>query len=174
MRTERIARVTSICSIIKQEALLTKNQLELLWLPSCLHFSSKPSCTATKIPFMYSQKRNCAASVPMSTFMCLWAIYKFPGSVHIVSCSRIGRPIIGIYKSLTDAWMSKLGAEATQFLFWEYLFRIFCTVSLQCVGSLTKILIPLLCQAGGCCPGATQGGGHQGGQGDPSASPTGF
>ena len=58
-----------------------------------------PSCTARKIPYSFSG--NCAASGPISTLMCLWAIYIFPGSVHIFPCSRIGRPILEIFKSLT-------------------------------------------------------------------------
>ncbi len=65
--------------------------------------------TARKIPFMYSFPGNCAASVPISTFMGLWVTYIFPGSVHIFPCSKIGRPILEIYKSLKDIWVLELG-----------------------------------------------------------------
>ncbi len=65
----------------------------------------------TKIPFMYPLSGNCAASVSISTFMCLWAsycIYSQDPPIYF-SCSRIGRSIVGIYKSLTDTWVWKLG-----------------------------------------------------------------
>ncbi len=39
----------------------------------------------------------------------LWAIYIFPGLVCLFGCSKRCRPILGIYKSLTDTWMWKLG-----------------------------------------------------------------
>jgi hypothetical protein len=39
--------------------------------------------TAREIPFMYFFSGNSAASAPISTFMCLRAIYIVPGSVFI-------------------------------------------------------------------------------------------
>ncbi len=62
-----------------------------------------------KIRNKYSQKRNCAATAPISTFMCLCAIYIFPRSICLFCCRKICGPILGIYKSLTDTWMWKLG-----------------------------------------------------------------
>jgi hypothetical protein len=70
----------------------------------------------TKIPNKYSQKRNCAALVPIYTFMCLRAIYIFPLSVCLFCYREICGPILGIYKSLTDTWRMNDCGHAIPFL----------------------------------------------------------
>ncbi len=75
---------------------------------------------------------NCAASVSISTFMYLWAIYIFPRSVYIFSCRRIGISVVGTYKSLTDTWMWILGlwprnSFSVNILF-EFLALVLCNV----------------------------------------------
>ncbi len=67
------------------------------------------SCTATKIPFMYSFSGNCAASIPISDIYVSVSNLYISKIVPHISCSRIGRSIGGIYKSLTDTCMWKLG-----------------------------------------------------------------
>jgi hypothetical protein len=58
--------------------------------------------TIPKIWDKYSQKRNSAASVLNSTFMCLWAIYILLRLVYLFCCRKICGLILEIYKSLTD------------------------------------------------------------------------
>ncbi len=60
-------------------------------------------------------------------------------SVHIFSCSRIGKPIVGIYKSLTDTWMWKLGLRPRNSFSGNSCFEF----SVLCLCSV--MVIPIIC-----------------------------
>ncbi len=83
---------------------------------SCPSFPAKKD-TIPKIQNKYSRKWNWAASFPIPTFIFLRAIYVFPGAVCLFCCRKIGGPIVGIYKSLTETWMRKLGLRPRSFWF---------------------------------------------------------
>jgi hypothetical protein len=78
------------------------------------------------IPFIYSQKWNCAASLftkqkynvclPIPTLIYLLEIYVYISRIGLsIWCSQICGSILGIYKQLTDTWMWKLGLRPRNF-----------------------------------------------------------
>ncbi len=67
---------------------------------------------AENLKQMFPEKeyRGRGISVPISTFMCLWANYTYIPTMGLpFLLEEICRLILGIYKSLTDTWMWQLG-----------------------------------------------------------------
>ncbi len=84
--------------------LLLQTSLSYLLRRCCSNLHCKD--TLPKIRNKYSQKWNCAASFPIPTFMYLWAIYIFLGSVCLLCCIKVGRQILGVRKPLRDTYMN--------------------------------------------------------------------
>jgi hypothetical protein len=81
--------------------------------------------------YVFSEKELCGPR-PISTFMCLWAIYTVYSqdrSAYSAAGKYVDRSWEYISRSQTHEW--RIGTEA-QFLFWEYLFPVFTIASLQC------------------------------------------
>ncbi len=57
----------------------------------------------------YFQNRIIMFCLPVPSLIYLWEIYTFSRLVCLFCCRKICGPILGIYKSLTDTWMWKLG-----------------------------------------------------------------
>ncbi len=53
-------------------------------------------------------------------------------SVHLFYCNQIGKPIVGIYQSLTDTWMWELGTRPRSFIYgnvcFEFATQWFCSI----------------------------------------------
>jgi hypothetical protein len=82
---------------------------------------------------MYSQKRNCVASPNFNIHV---SVSK---SVHIFSFSRKGRPILGLYKALTETCMRKLGLRPRNTLSGNISFEF--SVLCLCYVVLTKAVV---------------------------------
>jgi hypothetical protein len=97
--------------------------------------------------YVFPEKEYCADLVPISTFMCLSAIYIFLRSVHIFSFCRIGRPMGGIYSIDCS---EKLGLRPCNFFSGNICFDFLYCVFAVCMASFhITLLYELRCSMRG-------------------------
>ncbi len=99
-----------------------------------IHVSSHCKEPMPKLETNITRKGTATATVPISIFMCLWAIYIFLWSICLFCCRKLCGPILGKYNSLMHRHMNvvhvEIGIEAAQFPGKEYINGIFVSVQL--------------------------------------------
>ncbi len=117
----------NVCCILEFTILLSK------WHVLFVHCNENPN-------YLFPEKELRGLS-PHSC-VCERFILYIPGFVHIFSFSRIGSPMVGINKSLTNTWMVKLGLRPRN----SFSGNIYFKVSVLCLCSVS--LLHTVCYPG--------------------------
>jgi hypothetical protein len=112
---------------LEQFRQIIRNRISGVFLLMHLHPIYTLLHTAKNQYRKFETKRNCLASVSISTFMCLWVIFIFPGSVCLFCCKKIcDRLWEYIIRSQTHEWDNWDWGSAIPF--WVYINGIFVAV----------------------------------------------
>jgi hypothetical protein len=100
-----------------------------LCIPKVKAYGIACLCTATKIRFMYSFFWQLSGLSPDFHIHVSVSDLYIPRIGPHISCSIIGRSIMGIYKPLTDTWMWKLGLwPRNSFSIFKFSLLVLCSV----------------------------------------------
>jgi hypothetical protein len=104
------------------------------------YFTYQPHCNENPIVYI-PFSGNYAASIP-TPHSCVCGDLYIPRIGPHISCTITGRSIVGIYKSLIDTWMGKLGLwprnSFSGNIYFEFSVLVLCSVMI-CLSTIVKL-----------------------------------